>query len=82
MSSTPAARSCRRDSVSEPGWKGTRGWCRGNLAAGAGQAAAGSVELSTGLNQLVGGTDELGAGAKQISELVDTVTGPLLSVLV
>ncbi|ORL14720.1 YhgE/Pip domain-containing protein [Prescottella equi] len=53
----------------------------GELAAGAGQAAAGSGELRTGLNQLVGGTDELGAGAKQISELVDTVTGPLLSVL-
>lgn len=53
----------------------------GELAAGAGEAAAGSGELSTGLNQLVGGTDELGAGAKQISELVDAVTGPLLSVL-
>lgn len=53
----------------------------GELAAGADEAAAGSGELSAGLNQLVGGADELGAGAKQISELVDSVTGPLLSVL-
>lgn len=53
----------------------------GELATGADQAAAGSGELSAGLNQLVGGTDQLGDGARQISEVVDMVTGPVLSVL-
>lgn len=53
----------------------------GELATGADQAAAGSGELSAGMNELVGGTDQLGDGARQISEVVDMVTGPVLSVL-
>ncbi|RVW05513.1 YhgE/Pip family protein [Rhodococcus xishaensis] len=51
------------------------------LSAGADQAAAGSSELSAGMNELVGGTDLLGDGARQISEVVDLVTGPILSVM-
>lgn len=54
----------------------------GQLAAGAGEAAAGSGELSAGLGQLVAGTDELGAGATQISEVIDTVVGPLVDAAV
>ncbi|GAB2630560.1 YhgE/Pip domain-containing protein [Prescottella soli] len=53
----------------------------GELATGADQAAAGSGELSAGLKQLVGGTDQLGDGARQISEVVDMVTGPVLSII-
>ncbi|RVW11060.1 YhgE/Pip domain-containing protein [Prescottella agglutinans] len=53
----------------------------GELAAGADEAAAGSGELSAGMNELVGGTDQLADGARQISEVVDMVTGPVLSVL-
>ncbi|RVW04827.1 YhgE/Pip family protein [Rhodococcus spongiicola] len=51
------------------------------LSAGADQAAAGSGELSAGMNELVEGTDLLGDGARQISEVVDMVTGPILSVM-
>ncbi|MDH6678346.1 putative membrane protein [Rhodococcus sp. LBL1] len=53
----------------------------GELATGADQAAAGSGELNAGLKQLVGGTDQLGDGARQISEVVDMVTGPVLSII-
>ena len=53
----------------------------GELATGADQAAAGSGDLSSGLKQLVGGTDQLGDGARQISEVVDMVTGPVLSII-
>lgn len=54
----------------------------GQLATGAGQANAGSGELATGLTQLVAGTDRLGAGATQISEVIDTVVGPLVDAAV
>ncbi len=53
----------------------------GELATGADQAVAGSGELSAGMNQLVGGTDQLADGARQISEVVDMVTGPVLSII-
>ncbi|MGW6375699.1 YhgE/Pip family protein [Rhodococcus sp. NPDC055112] len=52
------------------------------LAAGSDEAAAGAAELKNGLGQLVTGTDELGAGAKQISEVIDTVVGPLVDTMV
>lgn len=54
----------------------------GQLAAGAGEARTGSGELATGLGQLVAGTDQLGAGASQISEVIETVVGPLVDAAV
>ncbi|MFE3289716.1 YhgE/Pip family protein [Rhodococcus sp. NPDC059234] len=52
------------------------------LASGADDAARGAGELHGGLGQLVGGADQLGAGATQISEVIDTVIGPLVDTMV
>ncbi|TQF74182.1 YhgE/Pip domain-containing protein [Rhodococcus spelaei] len=54
----------------------------GQLASGADDAARGAGDLHNGMGQLVAGADQLGAGATQISDVIDTVIGPLVDTMV